>query len=166
MHHTRVRGIQRPEDWLHIRPGFCAEGVPDCFLHVGVDVGKPHLRYWGCRLHRWGRWPVLAGLILRRSLRRELPVIPAPGRFGESGLSYRSHRLRRRRWRPVLASLLLNWSLRRDMPTDSAPSVRLDERLWGRQRNFPLVFLLMANILPYRPYSRLERNFLRLDCPR
>ncbi len=48
----------------------------------------------------------MAGLKLRRSLRRDLLVIPAPSHFGESDLRYRSCRLRRGKWRPAEVNLL------------------------------------------------------------
>ncbi len=50
----------------------------DDLLHVGVDISEPYLRYWGRRLRRWKWRPILADLILGRSLRRDLPAIPAP----------------------------------------------------------------------------------------
>ncbi len=60
------------------------------------------LGQWGRQLRWlcWRRWrPVIASPILNRSLRRDLPDIPAPRHFGESDLGYRSRWLRRgRRW--------------------------------------------------------------------
>ncbi len=103
-------GIRRPEHWSNCWPGLCAEGIPDNFLHIGVDVGEPYLRYWGRRLRRWRWWPTVASL-----MRMDI---------GELGLRCRGCRLRLWKWRPVLAGLILSWSLWMDLPVVPALNLR------------------------------------------
>ncbi len=161
---------------------------------MGVNIDEPYWRCWGRRL-RWWRWrPVLAGLILRRSLQRDPPHVPTPSHFNEPGLRYQSRRLYWRRWRPTMASLMrlklggpglkcpgcrlrlwkrrptmaclvLNQSQWRDLSTILAPSLMLDEWRWGRQMDPPVVLLLMADVLPLWPCPRLVRDHLRLYAP-
>ncbi len=123
----------------------------DDLLHVGVDVGKPYLRYCNCRLRRWRWWPTVASLLRM--------ILSKPD------LRCKGCRLRLRRWRPALADLILNWSLNRDLPAITTPSLWLDERRWGRKRNPLVVFLLMADVLSHRPRPRLVRSHLWLYCP-
>lgn len=119
--YVHLRGIRRPKYWSRCLPGLRTEGVVDDLLHMDLYLGEPLWRSCVRRLRRWRRWPVLANLLLRRSLRG-------------------------------------------DLLADPAPSLRLDYRRWGRQRNPPVVFLLMVDVLPHRPRSRLVRNLLRLYC--
>ncbi len=77
--------------------------VANDFLHMGMYVGEP---YWSRWLRRKLWQPVLAGLILRWSVLRDLSVRPAPGHPSSPGLRYRIFRLHLRGWRPIVASLV------------------------------------------------------------